>query len=110
MRLAVQVHHKTAIFPKCEYFGLMSQIRRSAVSIPSNVAEGSARSTTRELIHFLRIARGSLAELETQLLLAREFGYLQESDYAGFASLTDEVGRLLTAFLNSLCRKNSATR
>jgi four helix bundle protein len=105
MQLAVSVHHATRGFPRSEIFGLTSQLRRAAVSIPSNIAEGSARRTTREFLSFLYIARGSHAELETQLQLARDFGYLCESDFADLRPLVDEVGRILTAFSCALKKR-----
>jgi four helix bundle protein len=74
LALATDIHRLTGQLPRHEIFGLSSQMRRSAVSIPSNVAEGAARRTTREFIAFLHIARGSFAELETQLLLTRQIG------------------------------------
>jgi four helix bundle protein len=74
--LVKDVYCLTASFPAHENFVLTSQIRRCAVSVPSNIAEGSARLTAREFIHFLGIARGSLSELDTQLIIARELGYL----------------------------------
>lgn len=78
MRLAVEVLQLTSTFPADERFGLTAQLRRSAVSVPSNIAEGAARGTKAELNRFLLIARGSLAELDTQLWLAREMGLAQE--------------------------------
>jgi len=78
MDLARSVYEISKGFPKQELFGLTSQIRRAAVSIPSNVAEGSARRTTRDFIAFLHIARGSLAELDTQLELCERSGFLRE--------------------------------
>lgn len=78
MRLAVTVLRLTAEFPQDEKFGLSSQLRRSAVSVPSNIAEGSARGSRAELKRFLLIARGSLAELDTQLWLAREVGLIDD--------------------------------
>ena len=74
--LVKDVYCLTSSFPSHEVYALTSQIRRCAVSVPSNIAEGSARLTTKEFIHFLGIARGSLSELETQLIIARELGYL----------------------------------
>src|ERR1700752_2982669 len=78
MALARLVYEVTSGFPKSETFGLMSQMRRAAVSIPSNIAEGQARHSKREFTHFLRNTRGSLAELETQTLLSKDLGYLTE--------------------------------
>jgi four helix bundle protein len=80
MDVAEQVYRLTADFPKSETYGLSSQMRRSAVSIPSNIAEGQGRDSTKEFLHFLAIAFGSICELETQLLLANRFNYLSEND------------------------------
>jgi four helix bundle protein len=71
-----------ATFPRSELFGLTSQLRRAAISIPSNLAEGSARRTTPDFLAFVHIARGSQAELDTQLRLARDFGYLSEATFS----------------------------
>jgi four helix bundle protein len=102
MTLTADVHRLTVRLPRHEIFGLTSQIRRAAVSIPSNVAEGAARRTTREFIAFVHIARGSFAELETQLLLARQIGYLADRDLAPVLVRLDEVGRLLNAVISGL--------
>jgi four helix bundle protein len=77
MELAKLVYLITSKFPKEELYGLTQQIRRSAVSIPSNIAEGAARNSRKEFIQFLHISLGSLAELETQLLLSEKLGFLQ---------------------------------
>jgi four helix bundle protein len=103
MRLVEFVYRETSGFPHEETFGLKTQLRRSAVSVPSNLAEGSARNTTGELVQFLGIARGSLAELETQLELAVRLGFLREPTDAG--SQVVRVGQLLSALLKSLQRR-----
>ena len=77
MRLAKEIYVLTERFPKEEMYGLTSQMRRSAVSIPSNIAEGAGRNSNKEFVQFLYISLGSLAELETQILLSKEFGLLQ---------------------------------
>lgn len=105
MDLANRIYDITEIFPKNEMYGITSQIRRSAVSIPSNIAEGSARSGTKELLHFINIARGSLAELETQLILSEKRRYLKQSDLEQLLSITNSIGKMLTRLYQSLERK-----
>lgn len=78
MEITTSIYHLTNRFPRNEKFGLISQIQRSAVSIPSNIAEGSARNSDKECIHHLYIALGSLAEVETQLFIARNLRYLKD--------------------------------
>src|SRR5208337_5175176 len=89
MNLAKQAYFITSNFPKEEIYGLTSQIRRAAVSIPSNIAEGAARNSHKEFIQFLYIALGSVAELETQLLLARELGLVKDITL----NITDSIER-----------------
>jgi four helix bundle protein len=100
-QLSVDVYHSTKKYPKEELFGLVSQSRRSAFSIPSNIAEGYGRHRKGEYIHFLDIAFGSTAELETQLLLAREIKILDSKDFLLLNSTLQEV----LAMLNSLISK-----
>lgn len=80
-KLAILVYKITDQFPKTEVFGLTNQSRRSAVSIPSNIAEGTGRKTDKETLHFLYIAKGSLFELETQIHIAKDLGFLTEHDF-----------------------------
>lgn len=103
MRLAVATLRLTATFPSDERFGLSSQLRRSAVSIPSNVAEGAARGTRPELQRFLSIARGSLAELDTQLWLAREVGLVED-----LADLQERIHKVF-GLLNGLMKSQRAS-
>lgn len=105
MDLAAGTYRLSRQLPREETFALATQLRRSAVSIPSNVAEGSARRSTREFIAFLHIARGSLGELRTQCLIAERVGYLTASDLAPLERLMDDVGRLLNAVLAGLRRR-----
>jgi four helix bundle protein len=102
MDLAAQVYSLTARFPKEELYGLTSQIRRSAVSIPSNIAEGAARHSRKEFIQFLHIASGSVAELETQLLLAIRMGFIPGDSIIPHI---EEVRKLLLGLLRSLKKK-----
>lgn len=101
-RLCTAVYRVTKKFPVEERYGLTAQIRRAAVSIPSNIAEGYGRGTTRDYVRFLWIANGSLAELETQLLLAREFDYLSEENMHAASEDHAEVERMLAALIRSL--------
>jgi four helix bundle protein len=105
MDLAVRVHQTSKAIPKSELFGLVSQLRRAGASIPSNIAEGSARKSTKEFIHFLHISRGSMAELETQLLLAQRVGYLPKDAVADLQDRIDEVGRILNSVVAGLHRR-----
>ena len=105
MDLAVAVHQVTTALPRWERFGLVCQMRRAAASVPSNVAEGSARTSTREFAHFLRIARGSLAVTQTHLQLAQRVGYLSDDAFTELDQQVDEVGRILNAFIAGLDRR-----
>lgn len=100
--VAVMVYQCTQAFPKEEIYGLVSQMRRAAVSIASNVAEGQNRGTTNEFHHFLHIARGSGAELETQLEIALELGLLKKREHEKLAPILDEVMRMLSALIKKL--------
>lgn len=100
--LAKSVYQITEGFPQREHYGLSAQIRKSAISIASNIAEGSARFGDKEFIHFLMIARGSLAELHTQLLLSQEIGYLDETNFTLLENSIDEIGRMLNGLKESL--------
>jgi four helix bundle protein len=103
MTLVEMVYRATGSLPKAEFFGLVNQIRRCAISIPSNIAEGAARNSTREWIQFLGVSCGSLSELETQLELATRLGYL-EAD-TDTVRQTNRVGRIVRALRNSLRKK-----
>ena len=95
--LVKHIYSTTLSFPKNELFGLVSQMRRAAVSIPSNIAEGHARDTPGEYAQFIAIAQGSLAELDTQMIIANDIGYLTEQQYETFLPLHDEVSRMLSS-------------
>jgi four helix bundle protein len=97
----VDVYRCTATFPKTEVYGLTSQMRRSAVSVPSNIAEGKGRFSRKELVQFLFRARGSLLELETQITIGQELGYLELEDGKRLINLIAEVGRMLNGMVNT---------
>jgi four helix bundle protein len=91
----VTVYRLTDSFPKEEKFGLISQIRRAAVSVPANIAEGAARQSGKEFIHFLSNAQGSASELSTELLIAHRLGYIKENLYLATTAELDNVGRMI---------------
>lgn len=102
MKLVEEIYKITNAFPREELYGLTSQIRRSAVSIPSNIAEGSQRNSKKDFANFISIAKGSLAELETQLILAQKFTYLEEGILNTIRSEISEISRMLFAFHSQL--------
>jgi four helix bundle protein len=102
MRFVVELYNATKQFPRDELFGLTSQLRRAAISIPSNIAEGQGRSTTADFRRFLSIALGSCAEIETQLMLAHDLGYLADSSSEHLIERVSEVARLINGLYKSL--------
>jgi four helix bundle protein len=100
--LVLSVYQKTGSFPDRERFGLTAQVRRAAISIVSNIAEGSGRQGDREHVRFLRIARGSACELECQLLLSRDVGYLEASAWQLLDRDCQDLSRMLNALIRSL--------
>jgi four helix bundle protein len=106
MQLTIAIYRMTQKFPREEIYGLTSQIRRSAVSIPSNIAEGQGRLSTGEFRQFLGIARGSNSELQTQLEIARALGIGDSKMIDEAESLSNEVGKMLSATLRSLKETN----
>ena len=105
MELVEVVYEVTAKLPARESFGLTSQLQRAAVSVPSNIAEGHARESTREYLRFLRTSRGSLAELETQLLLCERLKLLSADDIAQSISISDELGKMIRGVQRSLSER-----
>jgi len=106
--LVVVVYQTTLGFPAEERFGLTAQVRRAAVSVASNIAEGAARGSARLFVNALQIARGSLSELDTQVVIASRLGYLSEQKAAELAIRLAEVDRLLNGLIASVHRKAAA--
>jgi four helix bundle protein len=102
MDLVAAVYESTEQFPRREVYSLTDQIRRAAVSVPSNLAEGQAHFNKREFLHFLRHSTGSLAELETQLLIAQRLGYMSSVEAKSLMQRLYEVGRILHGLVRSL--------
>jgi four helix bundle protein len=105
MELSRFVFKMTAKFPKSEVYGLVSQMRRSSIGIPSNIAEGYGRRSNKEFKQFLAIAYGSALELETQLILSKDFKYVSGADYAKTSSLLQEVLKMLNSIIAKLKQK-----
>lgn len=101
-RLTLALYKSTNKFPKEELYGLTSQLRRAAYSIPVNIAEGYARSSSKEYLHFLTISKGSCAEIETLLLLGRDLGYMSQTDYSQLEVNRAEVAKLLQGVINAV--------
>lgn len=101
IEFVTEIYKVTELFPKDEKFGIISQIRRSAISIPSNIAEGAARISKREFIQFLSIAQGSISELETQLIISSNLGYLRDEELHLLEEL-DEISRMVIGLMRHL--------
>jgi four helix bundle protein len=105
MKLTTEVYRTTAGFPKHETYGLSQQIRRAAVSVPSNIAEGKGHRSDKEFVRFLLHARGSLLEVQTQLLIAAELQYFNAAESTRLLGLAETVGRALSGLINSMTEK-----
>ena len=105
MDLVVEIYKISKLLPKEEVYGISDQLRRSAVSIPSNIAEGQSRNSAKEFIQFLSIARGSLAELETQLLICIKVNMLSEDNIADAQNIITEIGNMIKGLMNKLNSK-----
>ena len=101
----VAIYKVTESFPKEEKFGLTSQIRRAAVSVPANIAEGAARESDKEFIHFLSNAQGSASELCTELLISHRLGYIREKDFLESSAELDNIGRMIFGLSQHLKRR-----
>ena len=104
MDLTVEIYKSTAAFPKHEVYGLAQQLRRAAVSVASNIAEGKGHLSTKEFLHFLFHARGSILEVQTQLLIASKLGYLPERQCSELLVAAEGIGRALNGLISSLER------
>ncbi|HXU35418.1 MAG TPA: four helix bundle protein [Blastocatellia bacterium] len=109
MDLVEEVYKKTKGFPREELYGLTSQLRRAVVSVPSNIAEGQGRSSTKEFLHHLSIAYGSLCEVGTQILIAHRLGFLETGDVEVLDGSCSEVGRLINGLSNRLPKDGRRT-
>ena len=102
MEMVTEIYRVTRKFPKEEIFGLVSQLRRSSISIPGNIAEGKGRLSKGEFRQFLGIARGSLAELETQILIAQNLSYLDGAEANRLLTKVEEVGKILNGLISAV--------
>ena len=109
VQLGLAVYRVTAEFPQHEMYGLRQQVRRAAVSVASNIAEGKGRRTDRDFVSFLHRARGSLLEVETQTIFAKELKYLREEQASEVLQMTAAVGSSLTGLINSLQEHDAAS-
>ena len=105
-QLAKEIYKVTLDFPKDEMYGLISQMRRAAISIPSNIAEGAGRNSKAEFLQFLYIARGSLCELETQIKISKELRYVDEKRYEHILKQIEDIFKTLSGLISSLKRKD----
>ena len=104
MGLVTDVYRTTAKFPRDEVYGLTSQVRRAAVSVPSNIAEGQGRLSEKEFRHFLGLSRGSLMEVETQLQIAENLGYLEQDETKKILQSASEIGKILNGLIASVSK------
>lgn len=102
IEIVKDIYSLTIRFPKDELYGLTSQMRRSSISIPSNIAEGFKRSYKKEYKQFLQITLGSLAELETQLIIAKELGYIESKELENISEKIDHEAKMVTSYANKL--------
>ena len=104
MTLVKTIYLETQLFPASEHYGLVNQMRRAAVSIPSNIAEGQARDSSAEFHRFLSIASGSLAELETQVLIAESLDYLEKAKADTILALASEIGKMTNMLMTKIAQ------
>ena len=105
MELVIDVYRTTDRFPNQEKYGLTDQIRRATISVPSNIAEGAARQTKKEFTNYLHIAQGSLSELDTQIELARQLGYLEDETWRILDERMERIDKLISGLIRHLNKK-----
>ncbi|MBR5351593.1 MAG: four helix bundle protein [Prevotella sp.] len=105
IEMVTLIYLMTKAFPKDEIFGLVSQMRRAAISVPSNIAEGYARGTDKEKLHFLRISSGSLSEIETQLMLSFNLGYISQKEFDESSEFITSVWKQLNALIRTVKKR-----
>ena len=106
IQLTKDIYRLVKLLPKEETYGLSDQMRRAAISVPSNISEGNARDTQGEVVHFLSIAQGSLAELETQLILCSELEYIPMEKLSDSIALCDEISRMRSSLKTRISKQN----
>ena len=104
--LTLIIYKITATFPELEKFGLVSQMRRAVISVASNIAEGAARQTKKEFIHFLHNAQGSLSELDTQIIISGRLGYISDEDLKKLEEELDREDKMITGLIKKLRRES----
>jgi len=97
--LVTQIYSLTSKFPKEEIYSITAQIKRAAISVPSNIAEGAARDSNKEYLHFLYIALGSTAELDTQLIIAKDLTFITEKEFVDISKKIDQIGKMLSGLI-----------
>ena len=107
IEMVTSIYLMTKAFPKEELFGLVSQMRRAAVSVPSNIAEGYARGSDKEKLHFLRISSGSMSEIETQLMISSNLGYISQDLFNELSEQITSVWKQLNALISSIKKRLS---
>ena len=105
IEMVTSIYLMTQSFPKEELFGLVSQLRRASVSVPSNIAEGYARGSDKEKLHFLRISSGSMSEVETQLMLGLNLGYIDQEKYNELSETVTSVWKQLNSLISSIKKR-----
>jgi four helix bundle protein len=106
--LVTEIYAVTRTFPGDEKFGLTSQLNRAAVSVPSNIAEGWGRETSKNFVQFLRNSRGSLMEIQTQLIIAKNLGYINSDKFDAITEMSEEVGKIIHGLIKSINKKLKA--